>query len=150
MIYQLLGIAERKVSIQIPAEELPQQDYVIDWQFLPKFRFIDPETLEVSITTTIQQTQDAAPPLLFMDTAHFFKLDSDATLSTHSFPTELSKQQEMLLATLLGISLGTIRGLAYARTVGILGTDVFMPVVSPIDMIRTSFSRRRQANADKN
>lgn len=144
MYYQLIGIAERKVSIRLPAEDHPQQDYIIDWKFIPRFQFRGEDILEVDIVTVAQQSSpEENPPLLHMETAHFFKLDADIKLSAYSSPGELYQKHEMLFATLLGISLGTIRGLAYARTVGILGTDVFMPVVSPIDMVRTTFGKRK-------
>ena len=144
MYYQLIGIAEKKVSIRLPPEERPQQDYIIDWKFIPRFHFREGDVLEVDIVTVAQQSSpNEDPPLLHMETVHFFNLDAAITLSAYSSPRELYQKHEMLLATLLGISLGTIRGLAYARTVGILGTDVFMPVVSPIDMMSTAFGKQK-------
>ena len=74
------------------------------------------------------------PDIAAFSATHRFQV-SDAK----TFLFELSDSEWAgFLATLVGISLGTMRGLAYARTYNVIGPNIYMPVINPAELLEQS------------
>ena len=134
--YQLIGLKERAILITAPEENLTE--FTIGWEFQFRMAFPNKEEVEIIIDAKVNiEGQTNSRPLVHLIVSHFFQVSDTRALQKGS----LKGASLNLTATLVGISLGTVRGLAYARSHSILGRDVFMPVVNPLKMVQEVFAK---------
>lgn len=138
MEYQLTGLQEQMVSIASPFDENGRKDFKINWSFDLDIDVVLKNQLLVQIDAKIHISEDGDDSKIGHFTAthrfDFFNVPEDFMTADDGKPLF------NFLATLTGISLGSMRGLAYARTFNVLGSGVFMPVVNPSELLRQNFN----------
>ncbi|WP_020569457.1 hypothetical protein [Neolewinella persica] len=133
--YQLIELKERGIFINAPEEHLTE--FTIGWEFQFRMAFPDKEKVEIIIDAKVNiEGHPNSVPLVHLIVSHFFHVSDTGPLQEG----KLKEASLNLTASLVGISLGTVRGLAYARSHSILGRDVFMPVVNPLKMVKEVFA----------
>jgi hypothetical protein len=134
MEYQLTGLQEHTVFTGQPTSKDNQTDFTINWSFDLDISMPEDNRFVVKIDATINVSEPENHPAIGKFSAsHFFTVfDADPKLINENEGAGMFN----FLATLVGISLGSMRGLSYARTVGILGGGVFMPVVNPTELLK--------------
>jgi hypothetical protein len=136
MKYSLVDIVEQQLIIQQPDHVDEQQNVLAKWRFVPDFLFRTPSELAVRITATIDAIMgDTQEKLFVLDVVHVFRLEDVPSYYPLDLTHSLTDKAKMELATFVGISIGTVRGLAYARTAGAFGKDLIMPVVNPTALL---------------
>lgn len=138
MEYQLTGLQEQIVSVTRPIDKSGRKDFKVNWSFDLDIDVPEDNKLLVRIDAKIHVSEEGNDAKI----GHF--------TATHGFevfnvPKDFMTANEgkplfNFLATLIGISLGSMRGLAYARTFNILGSGVFMPIVNPSELLRQNFN----------
>lgn len=134
--YKLAGITEHSLSVTNPTYEKPNQEFMLGWDIDFNLNYPENGLLDVTIrASAIQENNEDRRPFASMVVVHQFEVEG----IDRKHPQEASPQERHLLATLLGVSLGTIRGMMYARTIAVLGKNVFLPVMNPLDMLNNAF-----------
>lgn len=134
--YKLAGITEHSLSVTNPTYEKPNQEFMLGWDIDFNLNYPENGLLDVTIrASAIQENNEDRRPFASMVVVHQFEVEG----IVEKHPQKASLEDRHLLATLIGVSLGTIRGLMYARTVAILGKNVFMPVMNPLSLLDNAF-----------
>lgn len=139
MEYQLTGLKEHMMFTGQPVGKDDQTDFTINWSFDLDIMLPEENRFEVKIDATINVTQPENHPAIgqFSASHYFTAFNVKPDFSTSNEGKDLFN----FLATLVGISLGSMRGLSFARTVGVLGGGVFMPVVNPSELLKANLKR---------
>jgi len=136
MTYKLIGITEQGFSVASPTLKSKSEEFVLGWDFNLNITYPKEGTIDLSIrASTVLEGREDRPSMSSILVVHHFEVEG----IRKSHPKHATVEERNLLAVLLGVSLGTIRGLAYARTLAILGKNVFMPVVNPKDILDAAF-----------
>lgn len=134
MNYQLTGLREHHLNISNTELNWKNNVPQIAWSFGIDFRSENENSLEVLVNVAAHpKGENTGSPCVELFASHYFKVSGVLPFKKGHY--NLSQQEKMFFATLLGIALGTIRGLLYSKTIGLLGADTFMPVVSPILLV---------------
>ena len=140
--YKLLGLRERKAMVSVPTLAEGEKSFSADWQFEADFRMRTESLLEIIIyASATQRNQEEEGLLLHFELSHTFGLSKEHAIAEVLETKDASHKQFMFLATLTGICLGTVRGLIFARTVGVIGPSLFMPVVYPDKLLKYFLER---------
>lgn len=134
MEYQLTGLKEHLVFTGQPTGIAEQTNLTINWSFDLDITLPENDRFVVRIDATVNVTSPEDHPAIGQFSAsHYFSVFG----VTEDFGTANGGRDMFnFMATMVGISLGSMRGLAYARTVGVLGGGVFMPVVNPSELLK--------------
>ncbi len=143
MNYALSKIVEHTVLIQKPSASKHDGEIVAQWGFGLEPKFNSPTEVEIYITAAMTptvidddgETSEVENRVVEISVSHIFQLAEPHNLYPFSIGTILSEEEKMELATLVGVSVGTLRGLTYARTAAILGDSLIMPVLNPLEML---------------
>jgi pimeloyl-ACP methyl ester carboxylesterase len=138
MEYELIGLQEHGMFVSQPQGLSGRKDITINWSFDLNISFPKDGQVAIKIDAKINVTQPEEHPAIgHFSASHYF--------SAANVPEALSGAhgEKMLnfIATLVGISLGSMRGLAYARTYNVYGGSVFMPVVNPTELLKGNLPR---------
>lgn len=151
MKYQLIRLQEHLVFIGQPPKLNEQKEFNINWSFDLDFDRPKDNLLRVRIEAQINvEVPKGHQPIGQFEATHTFSVGNMQIDFTQA---NTDNELFNFLATLAGISLGSMRGLAYARTVNILGPGVLMPVVNPSDLLKRKLGNiiqkmeQRQAKA---
>lgn len=130
--YALKQIKEYHVGVSLPMGD--DRNIPIHWNFGFSTQLRPDSLLEVILTAEVVTLRNDQPEnLVQLIVGHYFQVD---TTDLKKMVADQKNPAFGFMATLLGISLGTVRGLAFARSSGILGDQVFMPVVNPSEMLK--------------
>jgi hypothetical protein len=135
--YELIEVQEHGISVVSPQVTDDEVDFSINWAFDLDVDIPEDGKIAIKVDARIVILQPENQP----DAGHFS--------ATHIF-TAMTEAKELadpeakdkmfnFLATLVGISLGTMRGLAFARTVNVFGSALFMPVVNPSELLKMNW-----------
>lgn len=152
MHYGLIAIREHTLFATKPEGLEEERDITFNWSFQIEYDFLPDEQLEIRITTTLNILGPTSHPgVAQFSVSHFFhvpELDALKVKLDQSSNIE-DNQIKGFMATLFGISLGTIRGIAFTRTVNVLGGNYFMPVVNPTDLFVHTWNRKMQESLEE-
>ena len=136
MNYALSQIVEHEMIVRQSAVPDTGEEVVAQWGFglLPKVN--SPTEIEIYISAMMTP----GPPednrsMVEVAVSYIFQLSDATPLYPFTEDRTISEEQKMELATLIGVSVGTLRGLTYARTAPILGGTLIMPVLNPLEML---------------
>jgi pimeloyl-ACP methyl ester carboxylesterase len=147
MRYELTDLKEHRIFVFQPSWEEGRNEFSINWSFSIGLDMPSRKTVVVSIDVKINVENPADhPPIANFIASHSFTVDA---FQENLFELEQREQALGFFATLVGVSLGTMRGLSYARTHGILGPRVVMPVVNPSELLRPNFPKMLAAIGEK-
>ncbi|MFK8161693.1 MAG: hypothetical protein AB8H12_04445 [Lewinella sp.] len=139
MEYQLTGLKEHILFIGQPKGNDGQTNFTINWSFDLDITMPEDNRFAVKIDATINVAEPKDhPPIGQFSASHYFSaFDVEQDFST----SNEGKDMFNFLATIVGVSLGSMRGLSYARTVGVLGGGVFMPIVNPSELLKLNLAQ---------
>ncbi len=143
MDYVLSKIVEHDLMVRQPQEDGNTREAVAQWQFGLEPRINSATEIEIFISAAMspgivienEVVSAKAGKMVEITVSHFFQLAEPTPLYPFSPGIQVTEDQKMELATLVGVSLGTLRGLVYARTVAIIGDSLIMPVLNPLAML---------------
>ncbi|NJC27857.1 hypothetical protein [Neolewinella antarctica] len=133
--YHLNAVEEHQLFVRAPDSASRGKEVKVVWTFDADFSADGPNTVTVLLQVSAGDAGADDPkddPLVSLSVSHHFDSEDYEFEVTHLADPD----RQSFLATLLGISLGTVRGLIYARTVSILGKRLVMPIVNPTAMLR--------------
>lgn len=135
MKYELIELRENVLLVAKPVAGDGRKNFGIHWSFELDLSVPHDNHIAVSVTAEINVTDPAGHPSIGQFSAtHVFRVAETVDLMN-----DIKLEGKTgFFATLVGISLGSMRGLAYARTVNVLGTGVFMPVINPTELLKNS------------
>lgn len=134
--YKLIEIQEKGLSVSNPILEQPSQQFLLGWDVDVNIKYPQEGQLDLTIrASAVQEDNEDRRSFASIVVSHCFEVEGIA----EQHPQQASLEDRHLLATLIGVSLGTIRGLMYARTVAILGKNVFMPIMNPLELLNNAF-----------
>lgn len=148
MEFQLISVEEREVRVRRPTASESTGEFVLNWSFDLDLIFPRENTLVIRLESSMLVTAPEGHPNI-ADFATDFRFHISSKLSGVS-SLESNKKLFNHVATLLGVSLGTVRGLVLARTAAIFGPGVIMPVVHPSEMLRQQLPTLLQKEAQRN
>ncbi|MEM9524957.1 MAG: hypothetical protein AAGA31_00040 [Bacteroidota bacterium] len=138
MKYELIGLQEHGMFVTLPQGGEDRKGYKINWSFDLGIKIPKDGQIAIRIDTKINVTQPEGHPTIgHFAATHFFS----ATDLPQSITDSYNQDMFNFMATLVGISLGSMRGLAYARTFNVYGGAVFMPVVNPSELLKSQLPK---------
>lgn len=145
MNYELVAIQENNVFAVRPIATDGTKNFTINWSWELDYRFHPEDRIEIRIAVILNVIEpEDQPDIAHFSASHFFFVPNSAVVEERL--KELDSLNDTLthgfMATLVGISVGTMRGLAFARTVGLLGQRIFMPVVNPSDLFLLTWENK--------
>ncbi|MEO0732892.1 MAG: hypothetical protein AAFZ52_08660 [Bacteroidota bacterium] len=141
MQYQLSGLRENGLFVSTLKGQEKHGQFTVRWSLELDLSLPSTNELHVEIKATIRANDGAQQPVIGQFSAtHFFRLTDAPVLDE----VLTDQQASNFYATLVGISLGTLRGLCYARTFNVLGPGVFMPVINPTKFLHNSLRQKNQ------
>ena len=144
MNYVLSKIVEHDILVRQGPEAASDEELVAQWSFGVQPRFNSETEIEIYVSTAMtpgflkdgeEKPRSAEDKVLEISVSHVFQLAEPHPLYPFNEDTVITEEQKMELATLVGVSVGTLRGLTYARTAAILGESLIMPVLNPLEML---------------
>lgn len=138
MKYVLTELREHSFYAQQPAHQ-EKKEFAINWSFESDLDFSKKDKVSVLLEARINILKDSDHEMIAQFCAtHTFKVENiDQNILDKTGDTDVFN----FLATLVGISLGSMRGLAFARTYSIFGPNVVMPVVNPSALLKNELPR---------
>lgn len=137
--YELKLLKEYHTSVSLPSGV--ERNISVNWNFGFSISLRPDNLIEVIVTAEVVSLQQNKPEnLVELIVGHFFQVNPDELDQLLQHDKKIAFN---FLATLLGISLGTVRGLAFARSSSILGHQVYMPVINPSEMLKNHLEKNK-------
>ena len=138
MEYNLVSIAEKATFVAVPRPIEGDKDYQIHWDLGANLRFPGDNHIEVILDAKVKVSEpEGHPDIAAMTLTHLFKT-GDVAKYIEEGPEQASAD---FIVHMIGISVGTLRGLMYARTWSVLGPEVLLPVINPSILLGQSLPR---------
>lgn len=140
MEYSLVSVREHRGIVREPSDPAGEDQFELAWAFDLDIQHPTPDRVAVRVTAEVHATPSAPPQIIDFSATHTFEI-------TGRFKPidELTESSRFFgfYARLTGVSLGTMRGLVYARAVSVFAGSLVMPVVNPSELLKHYLEGKR-------